>query len=214
ADTTAATVPGLFAAGEVAAGMHGANRLGGNSLSDLVVFGRRAGLYAAEYANGLSSTLSIDGGQVDAIVQECLEPFERSGTENPYTVHQDLQECMQSLVGIIRTEGELKKALDEIAVLRQRAHRVRVGGNREYNPAWHLALDLDSLLTVSEVVTLSALERKESRGAHTREDYPKMDPAFGKANVVVRQVNGEVTISQEPLQEMPGDLKKLFEGDK
>jgi succinate dehydrogenase / fumarate reductase flavoprotein subunit len=214
ADTTAATVPGLFAAGEVAAGMHGANRLGGNSLSDLVVFGRRAGLYAAEYANGLSSTLSIDGGQVEAIVRDCLEPFERSGAENPYTIHQDLQECMQSLVGIIRTEGELKKALDEIAVLHQRAHRVRVGGNREYNPAWHLALDLHSLLTVSEVVTRAALERKESRGAHTREDYPKMDPTLGKANVVVRQVNGEITVSQEPLPEMPDDLKKLFEGDK
>jgi succinate dehydrogenase / fumarate reductase flavoprotein subunit len=214
ADTTAATVPGLFAAGEVAAGMHGANRLGGNSLSDLVVFGRRAGLYSAEYAKNFQGTLTIDVGQVEAMARECLEPFERRGTENPYTVHQDLQECMQSLVGIIRTEGELKKALDEIAVLRQRAHRVRVGGNREYNPAWHQALDLHSLLTVSEIVTRAALERKESRGAHTREDYPKMDPAFGKANVVVRQVNGEITVPQEPLPEMPDDLKKLFEGDK
>ena len=214
ADTTAATVPGLFAAGEVAAGMHGANRLGGNSLSDLVVFGRRAGLYSAEYAKNFQGTLTIDVGQVEAMARECLEPFERSGTENPYTIHQDLQECMQSLVGIIRTEGELKKALDEIGVLRERTRRIKIGGNREYNPAWHLALDLDSLLTVSEIVTRAAMERKESRGAHTREDYPKMDPAFGKANVVVRQVNGEITVPQEPLPEMPDDLKKLFEGDK
>jgi succinate dehydrogenase / fumarate reductase, flavoprotein subunit len=214
ADTTATCVAGLFAAGEVAGGLHGANRLGGNSLSDLVVFGRRAGLYAAEYAKNLQATLTIDAGQVEAMARHCLEPFERSGTENPYTIHQNLQECMQSLVGIIRTEGELKKGLDEIAVLRERTRRIKIGGNREYNPAWHLALDLDSLLTVSEVVIRAALERKESRGAHTREDYPRMDPIFGKVNVVVRQVEGEITVSQESLPEIPEDLKTLFDGDK
>lgn len=214
ADTAATCVPGLFAAGEVAGGLHGANRLGGNSLSDLVVFGRRAGLYAAEYVKNFPGSLTIDAGHVETIARQCLEPFERSGTENPYTIHQDLQECMQGMVGIIRTEGELKKALGEIAVLRERTRRSKIGGNRAYNPAWHLALDLDSLLTVSEVVTRAALERRESRGAQTREDYPRMDPAFGKVNVVVRQAGGEITVSQEPLPEMPEDLKALFDGGK
>ena len=214
ADTAATCVSGLFAAGEVAGGLHGANRLGGNSLSDLVVFGRRAGLYAAEYAKNLSGTLTIDSGQLEAIARECLDPFERSGTENPYTIHQDLQESMQSLVGIIRNEGELKKALDEIAVLSQRAQRASVGGNREYNPAWHLALDLTSLLSVSEAVVRAALERKESRGAHTREDYPTMDPAFGKINMVVRRVERAITVFHEPLPAMPAELKALFDGDK
>jgi len=214
ADTTAATIPGLFAAGEVAAGLHGSNRLGGNSLSDLLVFGRRAGLHAAEYAKNFKGTLTVHADQVEAIAREYLEPFERSGRENPYAIHQDLQECMQSLVGIIRTEGELKKALDEIATLRERAHRIKIDGNRQYNPAWHLALDLDSLLTVSEAVTLAALERKESRGAHTRDDYPKPDPEFGKVNMVLRQVRREMAVSQEPLPQPPPELKTLLEGDK
>jgi succinate dehydrogenase / fumarate reductase flavoprotein subunit len=214
ADTAATAVPGLFAAGEVAGGLHGANRLGGNSLSDLVVFGRRAGLYAADYAKSLTSPLNVDAAQVDAIERELLAPFEGSGGENPYTIHQDLQECMQSLVGIIRTEGELKKALEEIAGLRARAERVRVEGTRHYNPGWHLALDLYSLLTVSEAVTLAALERKESRGGHTREDYPKMDPEFGRVNVVVRKVDDGLTVTREPLPVMPEELKTLLEGDK
>jgi succinate dehydrogenase / fumarate reductase flavoprotein subunit len=214
ADTAATAVPGLFAAGEVAGGLHGANRLGGNSLSDLVVFGRRAGLYAADYAKSLTSSLNVDAAQVDAIERELLAPFEGSGGENPYTIHQDLQECMQSLVGIIRTEGELKKALEEIAGLRARAERVRVEGTRHYNPGWHLALDLYSLLTVSEAVTLAALERKESRGGHTREDYPKMDPEFGRVNVVVRKVDDGLTVTREPLPVMPEELKTLLEGDK
>ncbi len=214
ADTAAGTIPGLFAAGEAAGGMHGANRLGGNSLSDLVVFGRRAGLYAAEYARSLKGTLTIDAGQVEAIERKCLEPFGRTTGENPYAIQQDLQECMQNLVGIIRTEGELKKALEELAALRARAQRVRVEGTRQYNPGWHLALDLRSLLTVSEAITRAALERKESRGAQTRDDHPKMDPTFAKVNVVVRQVRDEMSIAQEPLPQMPGDLKKLFEGDK
>jgi len=214
ADTAATAVPGLFAAGEVAGGLHGANRLGGNSLSDLVVFGRRAGLYAAQYAKNFRGALTIDAGQVEALARECLEPFERSGGENPYAIHQDLQECMQSLVGIIRTEGELKKALEEIATLRERCRRIKIDGNRQYNPAWHLALDLHSMLTVSEAVTRAALERKESRGGHTRDDYPKTDSELGKVNVVVRQVRGDMTVSREPLPHMPDELKKLLEGDK
>ena len=214
ADTAATAVPGLFAAGEVAGGLHGANRLGGNSLSDLVVFGRRAGLYAADYAKSLTSPLNVDAAQVDAIERELLAPFEGSGGENPYTIHQDLQECMQSLVGIIRTEEELKKALEEIAGLRARAARVRVEGTRHYNPGWHLALDLYSLLTVSEAVTLAALERKESRGGHTREDYPKMDPEFGRVNVVVRKVDDGLAVTREPLPVMPEELKILLDGEK
>jgi len=214
ADTAATAVPGLFAAGEVAGGLHGANRLGGNSLSDLVVFGRRAGLHAAEYAKKLTGRLAIDAGQVEALARACLEPFERTGGENPYAIHQDLQECMQSLVGIIRTEGELKKALEEIATLRERCRRIKIDGNRQYNPAWHLALDLHSLLTVSHAVTLAALERKESRGGHTRDDYPKTDPELGKVNLVVRKVGTELTVGREPLPQMPPELRQLLEGDK
>jgi succinate dehydrogenase / fumarate reductase flavoprotein subunit len=211
ADTAATCVPGLFAAGEVAGGLHGANRLGGNSLSDLVVFGRRAGLYAAEYVKSIPVSLTVDAGRVEAIARECLEPFERSGDENPYTMHTDLQECVQSLVGIIRNEGELKKALEELAILGERRRRVRVDGNRQYNPSWHLAMDLQSMLTVSEAVAHAALERKESRGAHTREDYPRMDPTFGKVNVVVRRAGDVMSVSQEPLPQMPDDLRRLFE---
>ncbi len=214
ADTAATAVPGLFAAGEVAGGLHGANRLGGNSLSDLVVFGRRAGLHAAEYAKKLTGGPAIDADQVEALERACLEPFERTGGENPYAIHQDLQECMQSLVGIIRTEGELQKALEEIATLRERCRRIKIDGNRQYNPAWHLALDLHSLLTVSHAVTLAALERKESRGGHTRDDYPKTDPELGKVNLVVRKVGTELTVGREPLPQMPPELRQLLEGDK
>jgi succinate dehydrogenase / fumarate reductase flavoprotein subunit len=211
ADTTATCVPGLFAAGEVAGGLHGANRLGGNSLSDLVVFGRRAGIYAAEYVKGLKGHLTVDQGAVKAAVTELLSPLERTGGDNPYTIHADLQECMQSLVGIIRNEGELRKALGEIAVFKQRLARVKVEGGREFNPGWHLALDLYSMLSVSEAVTLAALERKESRGGHTREDYPFADDRFGKVNIVVRKRDGKVSVTQEPLPEMPPELKALLQ---
>jgi succinate dehydrogenase / fumarate reductase flavoprotein subunit len=211
ADTAAATVPGLFAAGEAAGGMHGANRLGGNSLSDLLVFGRRAGLAAAEYARSLKQPLSVDPAQADAVARELLAPFERTGGENPYAIQHDLQEMMHGLVGIIRTEAELKEALAQLEVLKERARRVRVEGNRQYNPGWHLALDLASLLTVSEAITLSALERRESRGGHTREDYPKPDPHLARVNVVVRRVDQHLALSQEPLPEMPAELRKLFE---
>jgi succinate dehydrogenase / fumarate reductase flavoprotein subunit len=210
-DTQAATVPGLFAAGEAAGGMHGANRLGGNSLSDLLVFGLRAGRHAAEHAAALADLPAVDPDQVETAEREALAPFERAEGENPYAVQQELQECMQELVGIIRTEDELKSALERIAVLRERAARVTVGGHRQYNPGWHLALDLRSLLTVSESVTLAALERRESRGGHTRDDYPKPDPELGKVKVVVRQRDGELTVAREPLEEMPDDLKQLFE---
>jgi len=210
ADTAATRVPGLYAAGEVAGGLHGANRLGGNSLSDLVVFGRRAGLAAAEYVRALKAGPSVDGGQVDAAVRALLAPFESQGDENPYAVHADLQECMQTLVGIIRTEGELRKALEEIAVLRQRLGRVTVEGGRAFNPAWHLALDLHSMLSVSEAVTRGAIERKESRGGHTRDDYPFTDDRFGTINVVIRRKDGGLGVSLEPIPPMPPELKTLL----
>jgi succinate dehydrogenase / fumarate reductase, flavoprotein subunit len=214
ADTTASTVPGLFAAGEVAAGLHGANRLGGNSLSDLVVFGRRAGLYAAEYVKALKGRLSVDMGQVEEVANTLLAPFNNNGGENPYSIHADLQNCMQNLVGIIRTEKELQQALAEIEKLKQRLKQVSVEGHRQYNPGWHLALDLHSMLSVSEAVTMGALERKESRGGHTRDDYPNTDAKFGKVNIVIRKKNGAWSLNQEPLPEMPDDLKVLCEEKK
>jgi succinate dehydrogenase / fumarate reductase, flavoprotein subunit len=213
ADSTATTVPGLFAAGEVAAGLHGANRLGGNSLSDLLVFGRRAGLYAAEYAKA-NRAVNVDAGQIDLYARELLSPFESKGNENPYSVHADLQDCMQNLVGIIRTESELKKALDVIGRLKARARNLKVGGNRQYNPGWHLALDLHSLLSFAEAATIAAIERKESRGGHTRDDYPNTDPNFAKTNIVIGRKNGDLTASQEPLPEMPDELKILLEEKK
>jgi len=214
ADTTATTVPGLFAAGEVAAGLHGANRLGGNSLSDLLVFGRRAGLYAAEYCKKFAGTVSLDNDQVDSYAGEMLAPFESKGNENPYTIHADLQECMQDLVGIIRTEAELNQALMIIQQLKQRSQNVKVEGNRHYNPGWHLALDLHSLLNFAQAATLAAIERKESRGGHTRDDFPNTDVKFAKVNIIVRRKNGEMNLSQEPLPEMPDDLKALLEEKK
>jgi succinate dehydrogenase / fumarate reductase flavoprotein subunit len=210
-ETQAATVPGLFAAGEVGGGMHGSNRLGGNSLSDLVVFGRRAGLHAAEYATGMDGAPAVDDAEITRLSAEALEPFDRDGGENPYTIHQDLQETMQNLVGIIRTEVELKQALTEIGELQERAGKVGIEGHRQYNPGWHLSIDLRSMLMVSEAVTKAALERKESRGGHTRNDYPAMDPEFAKVNVRVRQQGDGIVVEQIPLPQMPDDLKKLFE---
>ena len=194
----------------MAGGLHGANRLGGNSLSDLVVFGRRAGLAAAEYVKGLKATPALDAAQVDAAVRTLLSPFDSKGRENPYAIHADLQECMQTLVGIIRTEGELRKALEEIAVLKQRLARVKVEGGRAFNPGWHLALDLHSMLSVSEAVTLGALERKESRGGHTRDDYPFADDRFGTVNVVIRRTAGSLGVAIEPIPPLPPELKALL----
>jgi len=211
ADTEATCVTGLFAAGEVAGGMHGANRLGGNSLSDLIVFGRRAGLAAAEYVKGFTGRLSVGADSVEAATREMLAPFGNSGNENPYAIHADLQECMHALVGIIRTEGELRKALEEIAVLRERLRRAKVAGGREFNPAWHLAMDLHSMLSVSEATTLGAIERKESRGGHTRDDYPMADDRLGKINMVIRRRNGQLSVTPEPLPEMPAELRALLQ---
>jgi len=210
ADTAATCVPGLFAAGEVAGGLHGANRLGGNSLSDLVVFGRRAGIAAAEYVKSLKGHVNVDRGQAEKAAAAVLAPFGRSGNENPYAIHADLQECMQSLVGIIRNEGELRKALEEIAALKQRLTRVRVEGGRAFNPGWHLALDLHSMLSVSEATTLGAIERKESRGGHTRDDYPFTDDRWGTVNVVLSRKNGSFSVKQEPIPPMPDELKALL----
>ena len=211
ADSTAATVPGLFAAGEVAGGMHGSNRLGGNSLSDLLVFGRRAGLHAALYAKDFGGPLTVDAGQVEAVAREVLEPFSRAGGENPYAIQADLQETMQNLVGLIRSERELKEALRTIETLKARAKRVRAEGARTYNPGWHTALDLRSLLAVAECCALAALERKESRGGHTRDDHPYTDDQWGRVNVVLRLRDGALQLSREPLPEMPAELRALFQ---
>jgi len=211
ADSTAATVPGLFAAGEVAGGMHGSNRLGGNSLSDLLVFGRRAGLHAALYAKDFGGPLTVDAGQIEAVARELVEPLARVGGENPYAIQADLQETMQSLVGLIRTERELKEALRKLEALQARAKRVRVEGGRTYNPGWHTALDLRSLLAVAECCAMAALEREESRGGHTRDDHPYTDDQWGRVNVVLRLRDGALQLSREPLPEMPAELRALFQ---
>jgi succinate dehydrogenase / fumarate reductase flavoprotein subunit len=211
ADTTAATVPGLFAAGEAAGGMHGSNRLGGNSLSDLIVFGRRAGLYAALHAKDFGGAVTISPARVESLAKAMLEPFTRTTGENPYAIQAELQDTMQELVGIIRTESELEQALQRIDVYKDRANRTRVEGGRAYNPGWHTALDLHSLLTVSECCAKAALERKESRGGHTREDHPYTDDTWGTINIVDRLEDGVVTLSKEPLPQMPAELKALFQ---
>jgi succinate dehydrogenase / fumarate reductase, flavoprotein subunit len=210
-DTAASAVPGLFAAGECAGGMHGANRLGGNSLSDLLVFGLRAGAGAAEYAKGLGSSPSVDDGEVDEIAAEMLAHFESSGSENPYTLQQELQETMHRLVGIIRTEPELRDALARIQEFKGRSQNMRVEGNRQYNPGWHLAMDLRSMLAVSEAIALAAIERKESRGAHTRDDYPETDTEWGRWNLAVRLTpDGEARVDKEPLPPIPAELAELL----
>ncbi|MBM4414755.1 MAG: fumarate reductase/succinate dehydrogenase flavoprotein subunit [Chloroflexi bacterium] len=212
-ETGAATVPGLFAAGEVAGGMHGSNRLGGNSLSDLVVFGRRAGFGAAEHARGLGGLPHVDGESLELAATEALAPFEAGGNENPYTIHRELQEAMQALVGIIRTEGELAQAREQLGTFRERVQRVRVEGTRQYNPGWHLALDLRALLTVAELITQGAQARKESRGGHTRDDFPGPDAHFGTVNLVQRQRDGVLALREEPLPQMSDELRRLFEED-
>jgi succinate dehydrogenase / fumarate reductase flavoprotein subunit len=214
-DTQMSSVPGLFAAGEVGAGLHGANRLGGNSLSDLLVFGMRAGKYAAEFA-GRQSSPRVDSQQADTIVRTALEPFDRrDGGEGPYQVEHDLQTMMQELVGIVRREDEMRRALEGLKALQERARKVSVTGNREYNPGWHTAIDLQNLLTVSEIVARAALERKESRGGHFRDDFPEKDPAYGKFNIVVKRgPSGEMQVVREPIPEMRDDLKRIIEENK
>jgi succinate dehydrogenase / fumarate reductase flavoprotein subunit len=211
-DSQMSTVPGLFAAGEVAAGLHGANRLGGNSLSDLLVFGRRAGRFAAEYAKSCGAA-TIDEAQVQATANDALEPFDRGPTgENPYQIQYDLQESMQNLAGIVRTESEMQRALDIIDQLRARADRAGITGHRQYNNGWHTAMDLANLLTVSEAITRAALLRKESRGAQFREDFPNKDAEWGKYNIIVKRgVDGEMQIEKCLLPPIPDELKVVIE---
>jgi succinate dehydrogenase flavoprotein subunit len=213
AETGQSSIPGLFAAGEAAGGMHGANRLGGNSLSDLLVFGRRAGLAAAQQSKQVGAP-KIDSAQLEQAEREILAPFQRAGGENPYKIHEDLQDVMQTLVGIFRTDEDLRKALVEIDKLRARAANAAVKGSRTYNPGWHLSIDLQCMLTVSAACTLAALARKESRGAHSRLDYPKTEDAWGAKNHVIAKKNGAMTIFEVPRPPMPEELQKILAEDK
>jgi len=213
-DTQMSRVPGLFAAGECAAGINGANRLGGNSLSDLLVFGKRAGEFAAKFAreNSLGEIDRLQAEQIENVAREALAPFDRSSSESPYQVQKDLQDTMQDLVGIVRNESEMREALGKIDGFKKRAEKTAVSGNREYNPGWHTALDLKNLLTVSEAITRGALERKESRGAQFRDDYPDKDEQFGKVNTMIsKAADGSMQVRLEPLPEIPEYLKQIIE---
>ncbi len=211
-DTGESCVPGLFAAGEVSGGMHGSNRLGGNSLSDLLVFGRRAGLGAAEYVDAIGEKRPTPSeGEIEAARAEALAPLERAVGENPYTVHGEVQQTMFDLVGIIRTEAEIKTALVELGKLRERAAVVRAEGGSAYNPGWHLALDLRNIMLMAECVALAALERQESRGGHTREDFPGMNPEWRKVNLVLTCEDGKVVLTRQPMLPMRDDLIALFD---
>jgi succinate dehydrogenase / fumarate reductase flavoprotein subunit len=213
-ETAESTLPGLFAAGEAAAGLHGANRLGGNSLSDLLVFGRRAGLAASNHAKKVPA-VNINPAQIAEAERGMLAPFENTDGENPYTLHRDLQQVMQNLVGIFRTEEDLQKALSELESLKQRAKRLRVEGSRLFNPGWHLSRDLKSMLMVSEAVARSAIARKESRGAHSRLDYPNLDDqVWGKQNNIISRDGDSMKLQQVPTREMPEELKQLLAEDK
>jgi len=208
-------VPGLFAAGECAAGLHGANRLGGNSLSDLLVFGKRAGEYAAKFAKQQGAG-KIDHAQVDAAAKLALEPFERGpAAENPFAVQHELQESMQKLVGIVRVESEMQQALDIIAKLKSRAAKAGVGGHREYNTGWHTALDLDNLLTISEIVALAGIERQESRGAQFRDDYPEKSAEWAKYNLrISKGADGKPKVERVPVMPLTDELKQVIEEQK
>ncbi len=211
-DSQMSNVPGLFAAGEAAAGLHGANRLGGNSLSDLVVFGKRAGRFAAEFANA-NGPVTIDETELQATATAALASFERGPAgENPYQIQYDLQETMQDLVGIVRVESEMQQALDAIGQLRTRAERTGIAGNREYNNGWHTTIDIGNMMIVSEAITRSALLRKESRGAQFREDFPNKDSEWGKYNIVIsRGVEDEMRVEKRALTPMPDELKAVIE---
>ena len=213
AETGQSTVPGLFAAGEAAAGLHGSNRLGGNSLSDLLVFGKRAGNAAADYAKSVQS-LALDSAQLQDAEREMLSPFERTDGEFPYEIHRDLQDFMQSLVGIFRTEEDLQKALGELEKLKPRLDRMRADGSRMFNPGWHLTRDLRSMVLISEAVTRSALARRESRGAHSRIDYPNYDDTWATQNNIISKRGGQMTLEQRPVNEMPAELKELLAENK
>jgi succinate dehydrogenase / fumarate reductase flavoprotein subunit len=214
ADSQMTNIPGLFAAGECASGINGANRLGGNSLSDLIVFGKRAGEYAARFAREHGQP-RVDDARVEKAIQDSLAPFERSQGENPYKVQQDLQDTMHNLVGIVRTEAEMQEALGRIRSLKERAARVGVEGHREYHAGWHTSIDVRNLLDVSDAITVSAIERKESRGGHFREDYPDKIAAFGTFNIVTRRgPDGAVQVSRVPITPMPDELKQVIEEQK
>jgi succinate dehydrogenase / fumarate reductase flavoprotein subunit len=213
AETGQSFVPGLFAAGEAAGGLHGANRLGGNSLSDLLVFGRRAGLASAEHAKKTAASILNDAEIQDA-EHEALAPFERAGGENPYTIHHDLQEIMQNLVGIFRTDEDLRKALVEIEKLKERSKKTHVEGTRLFNPGWHLSIDLQGMLTVSEACTHAALARKESRGAHSRLDFPKTEDEWGKKNHVIAKKGDAMSLFEVPKPDLPADLRQILAEDK
>jgi len=211
-DSQATKVAGLFAAGEVSGGMHGSNRLGGNSLSDLLVFGKRAGEYAAAYTEELTGRPAVTASDLDSAVEAALAPLQRAGGENPYSLHHELQQVMGDLVGIIRRQGELEESLGRLAELRERVTKVGSTGGRRYNPGWHLALDLRNMLIVSECTAKAALEREESRGGHTREDFPKMDPKWRQINLVCSVTpSGDVALAQQPVPTMRPDLLGLFE---
>jgi succinate dehydrogenase flavoprotein subunit len=211
-DTEASLVPGLFAAGEVAGGMHGSNRLGGNSLSDLLVFGRRAGLGAAQYVDGLAERPEVDQKDVDAAETEALAPFENAAGENPYTLHSELQQTMNDLVGIIRKQAEMEQAVTSLAEFKPRRDKVAATGGRTFNPGWHLAMDLRNMLLVSECVAKAALERKESRGGHTRDDFPVMDAEWRRQNLICALAeDGSVAVKHQPLPTIRPDLLALFE---
>jgi succinate dehydrogenase / fumarate reductase flavoprotein subunit len=210
-DTQMSRVPGLFAAGECAAGINGANRLGGNSLSDLLVFGKRAGEFAAKFAKE-NQLGAINNAEVEDAARKALEPFERAASgEGPYKIQYDLQEMMQDFVGIVRREDEMQKALEGIQKLWERARRVGIAGNREYNPGWHTALDLKNLLTISEAITRAALERKESRGAHFRDDFPNKNSGFGNDNTIISKgADSTMQVRRQPIPEMSGELKQII----
>ncbi|MBM3786356.1 MAG: fumarate reductase/succinate dehydrogenase flavoprotein subunit [Acidobacteria bacterium] len=211
AETQMSKVPGLFAAGECGAGLHGANRLGGNSLSDLLVFGNRAGSHAADWAKSHGAG-AVNTDQVEETARRALAPFERNGGESPYAVHHDLQDLMQNLVGIVRLENEMTQAIEKIQALKARAAKVFVPGNREYNNGWHMAMDLPNMLEVSEMIARSGIDRKESRGAHFRDDYPKKDDEYSKFNLVIRKAaDGSQQLERVPIAEMPADLKQIIE---
>ncbi len=215
ADTQMSSLPGLFAAGECAAGINGANRLGGNSLSDLLVFGKRAGEHAAIFARR-QGAVQLDAQQVERAIARSLEPFDRgAASENPFQVQQALQNLMQDLVGIVRADDEMQRALAGLGTLRERAARAGVTGHREYNTGWHTAQDLDNLLLVSEAITRSAIERKESRGGHFRTDYPDKDPAFARFNIVTRRrADGTMEVAHVPLPPLPAELQQVIEDNK
>ena len=211
-DTGASGVPGLFAAGEVSGGMHGSNRLGGNSLSDLLVFGRRAGMGAASYVTSRGSARPVvSEADVAAAHAEALAPLERTGGENPYTVHAEVQQTMSDLVGIIRREDEIKTALSELEKLRERADQVSAAGGTAYNPGWHLALDLRNIMLIADCVAQAALERQESRGGHTRDDFPGMNPEWRKINLICELDGDRVSLTQQPIPPMRDDLISLFD---